>query len=203
MVCEAWETACTSVGAIRLQLAKSLGWIDPNLDKFLWVTDFPLLEYDANAKRWAARHHPFTSPADEAMSAIADGRVDEFSKLNAKAYDLVVNGNELGGGSVRIHNPRLQAKMFEALGFSPEDAVRKFGFFIEALEYGTPPHGGMAWGFDRLTMILAGAEAIRDVMAFPKTAKGSDLMSSSPSPVDEEQLLELRLRVLKAPAAEG
>src|SRR5690606_37545683 len=146
-------------------------------------------------KRWAARHHPFTMVKDEQVEILLSGDEKQFSTLKAKAYDLVCNGYELAGGSVRIHNSNVQQAMFKALGLTPEETTQKFGFFIEALQYGTPPHAGMAWGFDRLNMILCGTDAIRDVIAFPKTARATDLMAQAPSPVEQSQLLELGLRL--------
>ena len=171
--------------------------IDTSKDVFCWVTDFPLLDYDEQDKRWVACHHPFTQPKNEHVATLAEGDSQKLGAVQAKAYDLVCNGHELAGGSIRIHSQKVQSAMFTALGLSPEEAKEKFGFFIEALSYGTPPHGGIAWGLDRLTMILCGTDAIRDVIAFPKTAKAQCMMSESPSPVDRHQLIELGLRLNK------
>jgi aspartyl-tRNA synthetase len=200
IVADQWDSTCAALSALRLQLGRDLKLIDESKDRFLWVIDFPLYEYDPQAKRWAARHHPFTSPQNQFMDDLRDGNEKVFGEMLAKAYDLVCNGYEIGGGSVRIHRSDIQAAMFKSLGFSMEDAKDKFGFFMDALQYGTPPHAGIAWGVDRLTMILANTEAIRDVIAFPKTAKATDLMSDSPSNVSRDQLIELGIRL--APSLE-
>ena len=185
------------LGAFRLTLARKEGLIPSDRYAFAWITDFPLLEWDADEKRWVAMHHPFTSPLDEDV-ALLDS---DPGRARAKAYDLVLNGSEIGGGSIRIHEAQVQSRMFRLLNISDEDARRRFGFFLEALEYGTPPHGGIALGLDRLVAILAGESSIREVMAFPKTAQAVDLMSDAPSPVDERQLRELRLRVSGEPGS--
>lgn len=195
VVADDYDVTCAALSALRNHFGNELKLIDPSKDSFLWVVDFPLLEYDAESKRWAARHHPFTMVKDEQLPILLEGREKEYGKLLAKAYDLVCNGYEIGGGSVRIHRQENQAAMFKALGLTPEETKQKFGFFIEALQYGTPPHAGMAWGLDRLVMLLCGTDAIRDVIAFPKTARATDLMSESPSPVERAQLLELGLRL--------
>lgn len=195
IVADAFDTACSALSALRLHFGRELKLIDESTDRFLWVVDFPLFEYDAAGGRWAARHHPFTSPQNPHMDWLKNGEEKKYGEILAKAYDLVCNGNELGGGSVRIHRGELQAAMFKALGFSMEDAKRQFGFFMEALTYGTPPHAGIAWGVDRLLMILCGTEAIRDVIAFPKTAKATDLMADAPSTVSRDQLIELGIRL--------
>ena len=201
LVADSWETTCAALSTLRLHLGAELKLIDTSKDRFLWVVDFPLFEYDADNKRWAARHHPFTSPANSSIEDLRSYNEATFGNMLAKAYDLVCNGNELGGGSIRIHRSDVQDSMFKALGFTPEDAKAQFGFFIDALSYGTPPHGGIAWGVDRLVMILANTDAIRDVMAFPKTAKATDLMAECPSVVKREQLIELGIRL--APSAEA
>lgn len=180
------------LGRVRLQLGKQLGLISQGAFNFVWITDFPLLEYDEAEKRWAAKHHPFTSPLDEDLPLLSS----DPGKVRAKAYDLVLNGSEVGGGSLRIYRREVQSLLFQQLGIGPEEAKEKFGFLLEALEYGAPPHGGIAFGFDRLVMILAGAESIRDVIAFPKTQKATDLMTEAPSTVDSRQLAELSLRVM-------
>lgn len=195
IVADQFEVACGALAVVRLHLGHELKLIDTTKDKFLWVVDFPLLEYIPDAGRWMARHHPFTSPQDDAMDALLNNKEDQYSTMLAKAYDLVCNGNEIAGGSIRIHRSDVQDAMFKTLGFSPEEAKRQFGFFIEALQYGTPPHGGIAWGIDRLTMILANTDAIRDVIAFPKTAKATDLMAEAPSIVSRDQLIELGIRL--------
>jgi aspartyl-tRNA synthetase len=196
IVADAWEATCAALATLRLHLGAELKLIDTAKDRFLWVVDFPSFEYDAEAKRWVARHHPFTSPQNQFIDDLKNGNEKVFPEMLAKAYDLVCNGYEIGGGSVRIHRSEVQAAMFKALGFTMEDAKEKFGFFMDALQYGTPPHAGIAWGVDRLVMILAGTDAIRDVIAFPKTAKATDLMSDSPSAVSREQLIELGIRVV-------
>ncbi len=196
IVADSYDVSCAALSTIRLFLGNELKLIDTTKDKFLWVVDFPLLEYDPEGKRWAARHHPFTSPQDQSMDDMIQGNEKSFGEMLAKAYDLVCNGYEIGGGSVRIYRSELQDAMFRTLGFSKEDAQKQFGFFIEALSYGTPPHAGFAWGMDRLTMIVCGTDAIRDVIAFPKTAKASDLMADCPSTVSREQLIELGIRLI-------
>lgn len=179
-----------ALGHIRLELAKRLQLIPEGALSFLWVTEFPLLEWDEEEKRYVAIHHPFTAPMDEDVQLIKT----EPGKVRAKAYDMVLNGVELGGGSIRIHRREVQEQMFELLGFTPEAAVAQFGFLLEAFEYGTPPHGGMAFGLDRLIMLLTGKDTIRDVIAFPKTQSASDLMSQAPSPVADKQLKELHIK---------
>jgi aspartyl-tRNA synthetase len=179
------------LGALRLKLAERMGLLDPSRFEFLWVVDFPLLEYVETERRHAARHHPFTSPMDSDLALLDT----DPPKVRAKAYDLVLNGTELGGGSIRIHRREIQDKVFGLLGIGPEEAIQKFGFLLEALEYGAPPHGGIALGLDRLVMILAGEDSIRDVIAFPKTQKAICLLSDAPSPVTEEQLKELHIKL--------
>jgi aspartyl-tRNA synthetase len=179
------------LGALRLQIAQKENLLNPERYEFLWVTDFPLLEYSAEDGRWYSMHHPFTSPHDEDWDKLES----QPGEVRAKAYDLVLNGSEIGGGSVRIHDAALQARIFSRLGISDEEARLRFGFFLEALEYGTPPHGGIALGLDRIVAILAGETSIREVIAFPKTASAVDLMASAPSPVDAKQLRELHIRI--------
>lgn len=180
-----------ALGNLRLELAKRLGLINPNAINCLWVTEFPMFEYDEEEKRYVAMHHMFTSPLDEDLGILET----EPLKVRAKAYDMVLNGIELGGGSIRIHRRDVQERIFALLGMSIEEAKDKFGFLLEAFDYGTPPHGGLAFGLDRLIMILAGRDNIRDVIAFPKTQSASCLMSQAPSPVKKEQLKELHIKL--------
>jgi aspartyl-tRNA synthetase len=186
------------LGNLRLKVGKELGLINENEYKFAWVIDFPLLGYDEEAKRYVAEHHPFTRPHEEDLHYFDT----DPGKIRAQAYDLVLNGYEVGGGSMRIYKRDVQEKMFDALGFSPELAREKFGYLMDAFEYGTPPHGGMAYGFDRLVMLIAKQSNLREVIAFPKTASATCLMMSAPSPVDNEQLEELSIKLaVKEPAA--
>jgi len=185
------DTVLELMGAVRLELARREKWIPEGKWNMLWVVDFPLLEFDSRENRWVSRHHPFTSPVDEDLELLESAP----ERVRAKAYDLVLNGTEIGGGSIRIHRHDIQSRIFRRLGFSDEEARERFGFFLEALEYGTPPHGGIALGLDRMVMILAGQASIRDVIAFPKTARAMDMMSGSPSPVAETQLRELGLSI--------
>ncbi len=198
-----------ALGALRIEYGKKLGYVDEKAWEFLWVTDFPLFEYNAEDKRFYAAHHPFTSPhlddqaaflavKPEQLYPIKSEETPAFQTMKntrARAYDLVLNGYEIGGGSLRIYLADVQAQMFRMLGITEDEAEQKFGFFLKALQYGTPPHGGIALGVDRIAMLLAGTDAIRDVMAFPKTQKASCLMSDSPSPVAEKQLQELSIAI--------
>ncbi|HAN31616.1 MAG TPA: aspartate--tRNA ligase, partial [Myxococcales bacterium] len=179
-----------ALARLRVVTAERLGLIKPNTWSFVWVTDFPMFEYDENDERFYAMHHPFTSPRWEDMDLLDS----DPGAAKAQAYDLVVNGMELGGGSIRIHRSDVQQKVFETLGLAPEEVAEKFGFFIEALRYGTPPHGGIALGLDRLLMLLCGAESLRDVIAFPKTQRATDLLTGAPSDVEPSQLTELSIR---------
>jgi aspartyl-tRNA synthetase len=185
--------ACTAMGQVRLHLAEREGLIPEEAYELTWVTDFPLLEYDNDAGRFVAMHHPFTAPKEEDLPLLAT----EPGRVRARAYDLVLNGSEIGGGSIRINRREVQQQVFEALKIGVDEADEKFGFLLEALEYGAPPHGGVAFGFDRLVAILCGAKSIREVIAFPKTQKAACLVTKAPSPVAVEQLLELGLRVEK------
>jgi aspartyl-tRNA synthetase len=177
------------LGQLRLNLARKDGLRGQDEHAFLWVVDFPLLEWDPEDKRYVAMHHPFTSPIDDDLPLMES----DPGRVRAKAYDLVLNGSEIGGGSVRIHDAVLQRRVFSLLNITPEDAKLRFGFFLEALEYGTPPHGGIALGLDRIVAILAGESSIREVIAFPKTAAAVDLMADAPSTVDMRQLRDLHL----------
>lgn len=187
------DTVFASLGALRCELAKKLDLIPENSFDFLWVTDFPLFEYDEENNRYSAKHHPFTMVAD----ADVDKVLTDPANCHAKAYDMVLNGCELGGGSIRINDSQLQQTMFEALGFSDEEAQERFGFLIDAFSYGAPPHGGMAFGLDRLVMLMTNKDSIRDVMAFPKVQNASELMTMCPSPVDQIQLDELGIEINK------
>jgi aspartyl-tRNA synthetase len=191
LACGPADATSKVLGQIRLSIAKRHGWLKTDEFAFTWVTDFPLLEWDTEEQRWVAMHHPFTSPVEADMDRLEENP----GRVLAQAYDLVLNGSEIGGGSIRIHDTALQRRMFRLLGISDEDAKVRFGFFLESLEYGTPPHGGIALGLDRIVAILAGEPSIRDVIAFPKTAQAVDLMSTAPTPVDARQLRDLRLRL--------
>ena len=195
IIADTFDVSSAALSALRLSAARELGAIDTSKPRFLWVTDFPLFEYSPEESRWVAKHHPFTCPSDEDLEILKSKDEKNFKNIRAKAYDFVCDGNEIAGGSIRIHDQNVQKLMFEALGFSEEETKQKFGFFCEALSYGTPPHGGIAWGLDRLAMILCGTEAIRDVIAFPKTTKATDLMAEAPNDVKREQLLELGIRL--------
>ncbi len=183
----------TQLSALRMELAERLNLRKPDEFAPLWVIDFPLLEWDDETQRYHAMHHPFTAPKPEHRKLLTTAPAE----VNANAYDLVLNGNEIGGGSIRIHDAALQEKMFDLLGFSQEEAQAQFGFLMEAFQYGAPPHGGIALGLDRLVAILGGQETIRDFIAFPKNNSGRDVMIDAPAPLDPAQLEELRLALLK------
>ncbi|WP_106768464.1 aspartate--tRNA ligase [Paenibacillus faecalis] len=183
------------LGALRLKIGRQLGLIDDSEFKFAWVLDFPLLSYDEDQKRYVAEHHPFTRPRDEDLELLETDPL----KVRAQAYDLVLNGYEVGGGSMRIFKREVQEKMFATLGLSPEEANEKFGFLLDAFEFGTPPHGGIAFGFDRLVMLLAGRTNLRETIAFPKTASATDLLMNAPSSVDGGQLEQLHIKLAKKP----
>ena len=179
------------LGNLRLELAKQQDLLKKDDFKFLWVTEFPLLEYSEEENRYVAMHHPFTMPMDEDLPLIDTNP----GAVRAKAYDIVLNGTEMGGGSVRIHQADSQAKMFEVLGFTPEQANQQFGFLLEAFKYGVPPHAGLAYGFDRMIMLMVGADSIRDVIAFPKVKDASCMMTEAPTPVAPKQLEELCIKI--------
>jgi aspartyl-tRNA synthetase len=192
LVSDLWAKAYSILGTLRLEMGKRLGVIDASKFNFLWVTDFPMFEWDEEEKRYVAMHHPFTSPRPEDEELLER----DPAAARARAYDLVLNGSEIAGGSIRIHDAELQRKVFSLLGIGSEEADRKFGFLLGAFRFGAPPHGGIAFGFDRLVMFLTGSQSIRDVIAFPKTASAVSLMDESPSEVDEKQLRELHVRIV-------
>ena len=189
---DAWSKVYTMLGSLRLEMARRLNLIDEKKNNLLWVTDFPMFEYDEAEKRYVAMHHPFTSPKVEDAHLLES----DPSKARARAYDLVLNGNEIAGGSIRIHDRAMQSKVFNLLGIDDEHAKKKFGFMLDAFRYGAPPHGGIAFGFDRICMLLTGEKSIREVIAFPKTASAMSLMDDSPSEVDAQQLKELHIKIV-------
>jgi len=191
-VADTLKTAREVLGNLRLQLAKKLDLVDPDQFSFTWITEFPLFEYSDAEKRYVSTHHPFTSPHMEDLSFLRS----DPGRVRARAYDLVLNGSEIGGGSIRIHQQKVQSLIFQALGLGDEEVRLKFGYFIDALEYGTPPHGGIAFGLDRMIMMMSGAESIRDVIAFPKTQKATCLLTDAPTRVSIEQLMELSLKIV-------
>jgi aspartyl-tRNA synthetase len=186
------QTARKQLSALRMELAERLNLRDPKVFAPLWITDFPLLEWDEETQRYNAMHHPFTAPKPEQVELLKTDPIN----VKANAYDLVLNGNEIGGGSIRIHSQKLQSEMFDLLGFSKKEAKEQFGFLMNAFEYGAPPHGGIAFGLDRLVAILDGEETIRDFIAFPKNNSGRDVMIDAPSALNETQLEELSLKKL-------
>jgi aspartyl-tRNA synthetase len=196
MVADQAKTALASLGQLRLWIGRKFKLFDPAAMAFTWVLDFPLLEWSPEERRWAACHHPFTSPREEDLPLLKS----DPGKVIAQAYDIVLNGIELGGGSLRIHDQEVQKAVFHAIQLSDEEARHKFGFLLDALSYGAPPHGGIALGLDRFVMLMVGAESIRDVIAYPKTASGSCLMTSAPSDVSEAQLQDLGLGLRRPPA---
>jgi aspartyl-tRNA synthetase len=182
------------MAALRLHLGERFGLIPEGRHDVLWIVDFPMFEYNEDEQRWDALHHPFTAPL---------GDLDDPGSLRSRAYDLIVDGWELGGGSIRIHEPETQRRVFEALGMSDEEAERRFGFLLDAFRYGAPPHGGIAFGIDRIVALLAARDSIRDVIAFPKTASGGDPLTGAPAPVDERQLRELSVKSTAPQPAQG
>ncbi len=188
----------TALGYLRVKMGEKMGLIDKTVFAPLWVTAFPLLEWNAEEKRYTAMHHPFTSAQPGHMDVLKT----DPGKALSRAYDMVLNGNEIGGGSIRIHDPATQTEMLGVLGIGEEEAKDKFGFLLDALQFGAPPHGGIAFGLDRLIMIMSGSPSIRDVIAFPKTQRGTCLMSQSPSEVDTVQLRDLGLRLREKPKTE-
>ncbi|MEM1207034.1 MAG: aspartate--tRNA ligase, partial [Acidobacteriota bacterium] len=192
-------TTSKALGALRVHLAKEYDLIPEGEHAFLWVTEFPLVEWDEDSGRWFSLHHPFTSPDPRDLHLLDT----DPGKVRSRAYDVVMDGIELGGGSIRIHRSEIQQKVFEVLGISAEEARHRFGFLLDALSYGAPPHGGVALGLDRIIMLMAGAQSIRDVILFPKTASATCLMTEAPSTVDGEQLEELGLSILAETALEG
>ncbi|HCT22917.1 MAG TPA: aspartate--tRNA ligase, partial [Chitinophagaceae bacterium] len=205
MLAGAEERTRKAISELRLEMGKRLGMRKDDEFKLLWVLDFPLFEYDADENRWVARHHPFTSPKPSDIEVMinneprianaAEYLKHPYANIKANAYDMVLNGNEIGGGSIRIFQRELQEKMFAALGMSDEEALHKFGFLLGAFEYGAPPHGGIAFGFDRLCSILGGSESIRDFIAFPKNNSGRDVMLDAPSTIDQKQFDELQIQL--------
>ena len=192
IVSDAWNRTCNVLGALRNEVASQLGLKNKSEFSFLWVTDFPMFEWSEEEQRWTACHHPFTQPKEEDIPLLDT----EPGKVKANAYDIILNGYELGGGSLRIYDNELQKKIFNVLGFTDEQIRNKFGFFIDAFQYGTPPHGGLAFGLDRIAMILSESDSIRDVIAFPKNASANCPMSKAPTPVDEAQLKELHIEIV-------
>jgi aspartyl-tRNA synthetase len=199
------ERTRKAMSELRLELGEQLGMRKKEEFKLLWVLDFPLFEYDEEGNRWVARHHPFTSPKPDHIDIMINNAPEikdaakylehPYANIKANAYDMVLNGNEIGGGSIRIFQRNLQEKMFAALGMSPEEAQHKFGFLLGAFEYGAPPHGGIAFGFDRLCALLGGSESIRDFIAFPKNNSGRDVMLDAPSAIDQKQFEELQIKL--------
>ena len=192
MACDEWLKACEALGQVRLHVGRELDLVDTSAWKALWVIDFPMFRWSDDKQRWLSEHHPFTAPLPEDIAKLD---TDPASVVSA-GYDMVLNGSEIGGGSVRIHDPLVQQKVFEILGLTEEECQEKFGFLLEALQQGAPPHGGIAFGFDRLVMLLTGTDNIRDVIAFPKTQNGADLMTEAPGEIGDDQLEELNIQFL-------
>ncbi len=199
LIADSWETSCRALNGLRRRLANELKLYNPEDMHFSWVVEFPMFEHDEESKRWVAMHHPFTSPRDEDLSQLSEAP----NRCRAKAYDLVVNGYEAGGGTIRIHNQAVQQEVFGLLGMTPQEAQERFGFLLDALKYGAPPHGGIALGIDRVVMLFGGLDNIRDCIAFPKTQRAMDLMTEAPNTVAKEQLKELGLNLAQPPAQRG
>ena len=191
MTADYWIKAATALGAIRSAIGKELNMYDPHEFAYLWVVDFPMYEWSDEEQRLMAMHHPFTSPKPEDIPLLDT----DPASVRANAYDMVVNGVEVGGGSIRIHDARLQQKIFEILGFTPEQAQQKFGFLMNAFKYGAPPHGGLAYGLDRFVSLFAELDSIRDCIAFPKNNSGRDVMLDAPGPIDQKQMDELSIKL--------
>jgi len=189
---DAWDVTCKSLHGLRKRLGAELQLYDPSQTHFSWVVEFPMFEFDKEQNRWSAMHHPFTSPRDQDLAILES----DPGRCRAKAYDLVINGSEAGGGTIRIHDSRLQQRVFNLLGIDEVRAKERFGFLLEALQYGAPPHGGIALGMDRIVMLFAGLDNIRDCIAFPKTQRATDMMTEAPGQVDAQQLQELNIRVV-------
>ena len=185
------------LGTLRIELGNRLGLRNPKVFAPLWVVDFPLFEWNDEENRWNAVHHPFTAPKPEHLDYFFSDNNEDIAKVCANAYDFVLNGTELGGGSIRIHDSNVQERMFQILGFSKEEALYKFGFLINAFQYGAPPHGGLAFGFDRVCALFGGSDSIRDYIAFPKNNQGRDVMADAPSKIDDSQLDELHLGIIE------
>jgi len=194
ILCGETEKTRKQLNELRLEMGQKMGLMKEGDFNALWVVDFPLLEWDEDAERFHAMHHPFTSPKKEDVDRMLTGDHDTMKALRADAYDLVINGSEIGGGSIRIHDRELQQRNFDLLGFTREEAEEQFGFLMGAFEYGAPPHGGIAFGFDRLNAVMNGQSSIRDFIAFPKNTSGRDMMIDAPSKVDNNQLEELYLK---------
>jgi aspartyl-tRNA synthetase len=192
LVADQWERCYSALGALRREIARRLGLTRSQQDCFVWIVDFPLLEYSEEEGRFVARHHPFTAPRPQDIPLLESAP----ERVHAQAYDLVLNGEEVGGGSIRIHDLELQRRVFAMLGLSPQQVEEQFGFFLQAFRYGAPPHGGIALGLDRIVMLMVGAESIRDVIAFPKTTSGASLLDGAPAPVPQEQLRELGIALV-------
>jgi len=195
IVADAEKTAFDSMANLRKLLGQRLGSIDEKKFDFIWIVDFPLFKYNDEEKRWESEHHPFTSCHPDDIALLEGGK--DLGSVRSRSYDLVINGTEIGSGSIRIHDGKMQELIFKTIGISDEQARLRFGFLLDAFRYGAPPHGGVAFGLDRLMTFFTGSGSIRDVIAFPKTQKAFDQMTSAPSPVDEKQLNELNIKIKK------